>query len=66
MTIYETAPNSPLFPKESKQSSLKEIGKSIFRLHVIQNEMKAAKLETANVAPLGFGLPVPRNDLVRL
>lgn len=57
--------NSPFFPStETKEASLKEIGKSIFRLHVIQNDMKAAKLETANVTPLGFGLTVPRNDLV--
>lgn len=57
--------NSLLFPsKEAKEASLKEISKSIFRLHVIQNEMKVAKLETANVTPLGFGLAVPRNDLV--
>lgn len=57
--------NSVYYPSEDiKTAALKDIGKGIFRLHRIQNEMESAKLETANVSPLGFGLPIPRNDLV--
>jgi len=50
--------------KQDNSKLLQEISKSIFRLRVINNDMADTKLDTANVAPLGFGLPVPRNDLV--
>jgi len=50
--------------KEVRINALREIGKSVFRLHRIKNEMDSARLESANLSPLGFGLPVPRNDLV--
>lgn len=43
---------------------MKEIGKGIFKLHIIKNEMNSTKLDTATVTPLGFGIPVPRNDLI--
>lgn len=50
--------------KNVDSNLLQEISRSVFRLRVIKNDMADTKLDTANVAPLGFGLPVPRNDLV--
>jgi hypothetical protein len=46
------------------EDDLTAISKNIFRLHRIQNELSGVKLENANATPFGFGLPVPRNDLV--
>lgn len=49
--------------REINQDILKQISKDLYRLNRIQNDMKSIKLDSAVVAPLGFGLPVPRNDL---
>lgn len=46
------------------QAQLEAISTQIFRLHRIQNEMREVKLGVANVAPLIFGIQVPRNDIV--
>lgn len=45
---------------------LKIISANIYKLHRIQNEMNEVLLDKATAAPLGFGLPIPRNDLVLL
>lgn len=50
----------------SDGDKLKNLSEKVYRLHVIQNEMNEVRLPQASMAPLGIGLPIPRNDMVIL
>jgi hypothetical protein len=56
---YLTVNQSQYSKKEIEENS-----RTLSKLYLIRNEMSSTKLDTANVSPLGFGLPVPRNDLI--
>jgi hypothetical protein len=42
---------------------LKNLSEKLYKLHVIRNEMDEVRLPQASMAPLGIGLPIPRNDM---
>lgn len=54
---------SIIIAKIQGKEALSILSNKMRSLYIFQNEMRNIRLDSASVAPLGFGLAVPRNDL---